>query len=231
MNSFPLKKGFPINPRITTQEIHLKHILTRERIPFIFQKQFHFPDRWYIVDFFLADQLVLECSQTQAFKYEVALRHKAIYLEAKAAFLKRFFDYPIWVLFESYRTIGERFVQTLARLMPSVDRILTSSALLCENLQEYFRKKQILESSNCNQSLSFSSPSTYEPTFGSRRQNSPHNISSQNYCPYIVLESNLYKQLTQQPHIPPFTYSKRAPNNYSHTLNKNYFVRPEVFLP
>lgn len=229
MHTISSIKSFSINPRVTTQEMHLKHILTREGIPFTFQKQFRFPDRWYIVDFFIADQLILECSQTRAFKYEVALRHKAIYLEAKCVHLKRFYDYPIWILFESYRPIGELLYQTLERLMPSVDQIITSSDELLEFLREYFSKNKISNDQRFSSSLPFSSHHTLQPTFGNLRQFTPHNLSTQNYCPYIWHKNNDYRQLIQQPQVPPFTMKNCLFNNYSHNLKKKFIERSEVF--
>ncbi len=231
MNSFSPIKSFLINPRVTTQEMHLKHILTREAIPFIFQKQFRFPDRWYVVDFFIADQLVLECSQTRAFKYEAALRHKAIYLESKCVHLKRFYDYPIWVLFESYRPIGELLYQTLERLMPSVDQISTSSSKLLEYLREYFSKNKISTDSKLSSSSSSSSHTIQKPTFEILSRNDSHTFSTQNSCSYILPDSNYDRQPTSQPRKFSFISSKRLCNNYSHKLKKTIIERSEGFQP
>ncbi len=230
MNSISSIKSFPINSRVTTQEMHLKHILTREAIPFTFQKQFRFPDRWYVVDFFIADQLVLECSQTRAFKYEVALRHKAIYLEAKCSHLKRFYDYPIWILFESYRPIGELLYQTLERLMPSVDQIITSSAELREYLREYFFKNKFSTASKLSFSSSSSSHSILKPSFETLNRNISHNLSTQNYYSYILPESKFYRQPMFQPRDFSCTSPKNLCNNYSHKLKKNFSKKSEGFL-
>ena len=72
MNSFSNKKLSNHSFRVTPQEQYLKYLFNSEAIPFVSQKSFPLPDRSYIVDFFIADRLLLECSQTSASAYQVA---------------------------------------------------------------------------------------------------------------------------------------------------------------
>jgi len=120
---------------ITEQELFLKQRLSQEGIPFTFQQEFHLNDQCYIIDFFIANTIVLECSSTSMIRYNTALKQKALQLEFKSSQLKKRFSYPIWVLLESQRPIGSSLITTLIRLMPSVDRFLTSSAMLFEDLR------------------------------------------------------------------------------------------------
>ncbi|MHA2243773.1 MAG: hypothetical protein ACXADY_02270 [Candidatus Hodarchaeales archaeon] len=207
--------------RVTTQELYLKQIFTTEGISFEFQKKFDFSDRSYVVDFFLAHTILLECSYTRSFKYEVALRHKAILLEAKTFFIKQFHNYPMWVLFESERAIGTQFYKTLQKLMPSVDEILTSRNELLEYLQGYFRKNR----NSCSLSpfsLTFLLlDSIKDHPFDRYCSISSYNPSIQNFCPYIMSKNNHYRQLIQQPQNSSFTRFNRLFNNYSHKLKKN----------
>ena len=125
--------------QITTQELQLKQMLQSEGVSFHFQKVFPLPNCQYIVDFFLPQQVILECSLTNMIKYQVPLRKKAIFLETKCFQLKDHFPIlSIWVLFESPRPILEPFSQTLIRLMPSVDQIFFSQKELLEYLRIYF---------------------------------------------------------------------------------------------
>lgn len=208
--------------QVTTQELYLKQILTTEAISFEFQKEFVFSDRSYVVDFFLEQKTLLECSYTRSLKYDVALRHKAILLEVKTAFIKQFHNYPMWVLLESERPIGTHFYKTLQKLMPSVDEILTSRNELLENLQGYFRK---------NKNSYIVSPFLYafslldsieDHSFDRYCSISSSNSSVQNYCSYIMSKDNYYKLLIQQPQNPPFTRCKRLLNNYSQNLKKKF---------
>ena len=139
MNSFPNKKLSQDSFRVTPQEQYLKYLFNSEAIPFVSQQAFPLPDRSYIVDFFIADRLLLECTQTSAHAYQVALRQKAVHLEAKSLVLKRAYEYPIWVLFESLHPISSQLVSRLVRLMPSVDRIFTDPFRLLESLQHFCR--------------------------------------------------------------------------------------------
>ena len=215
----------------TPQELKLKQLLTTLGIPFELQKQLTFPDRSYVVDFFLASHLILECSQTWSFKYEVALRHKAILLEAKCSYLKRFHPFPIWVLFESARPIGELFNQTLERLMPSVDRILKSISMFLENLQGYFRKNQNFHPHKRAFSASFSASSPKNDSYTKIHHFPPDNSSIQNLGAYI------WSERSNNRGCPPILryFSSMSPNrppiNYSHIMKKEFIERPEVSLP
>jgi hypothetical protein len=134
------------------QEFSLKQLFLSENIPFVFQKEFSFPKRSYFVDFFLQDYLLLECSFTQSSQYDGVFRQKAVLLDAKAAYIKRFFSYPMFILFESPHFIGKILFTTLCRLMPSVDQFFTSRSELLENLPKVFennRKKQVITNSSC----------------------------------------------------------------------------------
>lgn len=124
---------------VTEQELSIRNILLHEGIPFIEQKEFRLNARRFIVDFFIAHSFLLECSSTTMYKYDIALRQKAIQLEVKCFLLKKHFFYPIWVLFESKRPIGDRLLNTLYLSMPSVDKILTSRYQLLEVLQGIFK--------------------------------------------------------------------------------------------
>ncbi len=123
----------PIN-FIYPQELKVKQLLASEFIPFEYQKVFRVGKRRFIVDFFLYSHIILECSSTSMKKYQVPLRKKAIYIQAKANKLSSAFNHPVWVLLEATHPIGERFYQTLIELMPSVDQILTSCNELLELL-------------------------------------------------------------------------------------------------
>ena len=137
MNSFSNKKVSNVSFRVTPQEQYLKYLFTSEAVPFISQKSFSLPDRSYIVDFFIADRLLLECSQTSAHAYQIALRLKAVQLEAKSLVLKNTFGYPMWVLFESLHPISPQLISRLSCLMPSVERIFTDPFRLLESVQFY----------------------------------------------------------------------------------------------
>lgn len=207
--------------RGTTQELYLKQIFTTEAVSFEFQKEFVFSDRSFIVDFFLEQKILLECSHTKSFKYEVALRHKAIMLEAKTAFIKQFHTYPMWVLLESERPIGTLFYKTLQKLMPSVDEIFTSRNELLEYLQEYSIKKRNPSSVNPFSSAFLLLNSSKEPSFGRYCSTSFHNSSEKNSCPYIMSKNNHSRQLIHQPQNSPFSNCNCLCNIYSHKMKKN----------
>ncbi len=206
--------------RVTTQEIDLKQIFTTEPIPFEFQKEFIFPDPSYVVDFFLVHSILLECSYTKSFKYEVAFRHKAILLEAKTAFIKQFHNYLMWVLLEAERHVGTHFYKTLQKLMPSVDKILTSRNDLLEKLRVYLNKSLKFHSVSSISSSFFLLDSDKEPSSIKHCAISLHDSSAQNYCPYILRKNNDYRQLIQQPQGSPFTMKNCLLNNYSQNLKK-----------
>lgn len=154
-----------------------------------------------------------------------------ILLEAKTTFIKQFHNYPMWVLLESERPIGTQFYKTLQKLMPSVDEILTSRNELLEHLQGYFKKIRNLCSVSSFSSAFSSLNSSKEPSFDKYCPTSFHNLSAQNYCPYIMSKNNHYRQLIQQPENSPFTRCNRLFNNYSHKLKKKFSKRSEVFKP
>ena len=135
-----INKSFsPLSPCTTWQELQLRQVLHSENIPFEFQKVFSLPDRHYIVDFFLPQQTIFECSFSSMDRHQVAFRNKAISLEAKSLQLKKFdSSLSIWVLFEAHSPILESLPHTLIRLMPSVDQIFFSLQALREYLQHYF---------------------------------------------------------------------------------------------
>lgn len=125
--------------QITGQELQLKQMLQSEGVSFHFQKVFTLPDCQYVVDFFLPNQTILECSSTSMLKYQIPIRKKAIHLESKCAHLRKYFSaLSILVLFESPQPILEPFYQTLIRLMPSVDDIFFSHEELLEHLRRCF---------------------------------------------------------------------------------------------
>ncbi len=150
----------------TEQELFLRQRLSQEEVPFTFQQEFHLKDRWYIIDFFIANTILLECSSTSMVRHNAALKQKALQLELKCSQLKKWFSFPIWVLFESQRPIGSSLITTLTRLMPSVDYFLTSSAKLIEDLRGLI--------SNCE---------------GKNRMKS---VSSSNFC--IYEQENFFDQ-------------------------------------
>ena len=226
-----IKKASGLVSCKTPQELKLKQILTTLDIPFEYQKRLTFPDRSYVVDFFLASYLILECSQTWSFKYDVALRQKAILLEAKCSYLKRFHIYPIWVLFESTRPIGDLFFQTLERLMPSVDRILTSISTFLENLQGYFRKNQNFPPHEKAFSPSFSASSPKNDSYTKNHPFPPHNSSIQNLGAYIWSEGSNSKGSSPILRYFSSMSHNRPPINYSHIMKKEFTERPEVSLP
>ena len=229
--SKPIKNISSSSFRVTTQELNLKQSFTTEGVSFIFQKEFAFPDRSYVVDFFLADYILLECSHTRSFKYEVAFRHKAVLLEAKTSFIKQFHNYPMWVLLESERPIGTHFYKTLQKLMPSVNKILTSRNELLEYLHLFFKKRSIFHCKNSFSSYFFLLDSCKKPASDKYCIESFHNSSTQNYCPYIISKNNHYGKLIQQPQNLPFIKSNCLFNNYSHALKKKFIKRSEVFKP
>jgi hypothetical protein len=152
MNSINNKNLSISSTRFTVQEFSLKQLFLSGNIPFVIQKEFSFPNRSYIVDFFLADKLLLECSFTQSSQYDGVFRQKATLLESKAAFIKQFFSYPMCVLFESTHSIGDKLFATLMSLMPSVDYFFTSRFELLEFLPLIFQNTCLSEgvtSSGC----------------------------------------------------------------------------------
>ncbi len=139
MNSIDNKNFSPHLSRMTSQELQLIQLLQSEGIPFEFQKVFPLSDCQYIVDYFLSQRVILECTSTNMYKHQVPFRKKAIHLETKSAHLKKHFsNLLIWVLFETYRPILDPFSQTLSRLMPSVDQIFFSQKELLEYLRIHF---------------------------------------------------------------------------------------------
>jgi hypothetical protein len=161
-------------------------------------------------------------------KYQIPLRKKAIYLEAKSSQLKKYFSHlSIWVLFETYQPILEPFLRTLVRLMPSVDKILTSRNELLESLQLSF-KRRLNSSSRNSFSSAFFSPNSEKAPFSNKHcAIHPQDSSAQNYCPYILRKNNDCRQVTHQPQVLPFTMKNSPLNNYSQNLK--FIQRFEVF--
>ncbi len=225
-------KNFPSSSfRVTPQELDLKQNLTTEGIPFVFQKEFTFSDRSYIVDFFLVHQILLECSYTRSFKYDVALRHKAISLEAKTAFIKQYYPYPMWVLFESERPIGTQFYHTLQKFTPSIDEIFTSRIELLEYLQAYFGILNHSSSQNPFSPTFLLLDSNKEPLSDNYRAISSHGSSDQYSCPYNSSKNKHFKQSNQQYHNSPSFERNHQFNNYSQILKKRSSEKSEVFQP
>jgi hypothetical protein len=164
------------------------------------------------------------------FKYQIPLRKKAIYLEAKSSQLKKYFSHlSIWILFETCQPILEPFFRTLVRLMPSVDKILTSSNELLEYLQIFF-KDRLNSSSRDSFSTAFFSLYYYqEPSFTKHSVGSFHESPVQNYCPYNNSKNKYFREPIQQPQTTPLTMNNCLFNNYSHNLKKNFINRSEVF--
>jgi len=216
--------------RVTTQELYLKQSFATEGVSFVFQKEFVFPDRSYVIDFFLEELILLECSYTRSFKYEIAFRHKAVLLEAKTSFIKQFHNYPMWVLLEAERPIGTHFYKTLQKLMPSVDEILTSRNELLEKIRVFFKKNMNFLNVSPFSSSVFSLYSYQKPSSNKDSIASLHESTTKNYYPYILFKNKHYGQLLQQPQNSPFTEKNCLFNNYSHKLNKKSTERTEVFI-
>jgi len=153
---FPNSDSFtPIN-RMTWQELKVKQLLESENISFESQKVFRIGKRRFIADFFLHSNIILECSSTSMYKYQVPLRKKAIHLQTKSIQLSSVFGYPVWVLLEATQPIGDRFYQTLKELMPSVSEILISCDELFELLFILSFQKNFSQQPSCFHSNSYS---------------------------------------------------------------------------
>ncbi len=227
-----LIKNFPSSSfHGTSQELDLRQSLTAEGIPFIFQKKFTFSDRSYIVDFFLVHKILLECSYTRSFKYDVALRHKAVLLEAKTAFIKQYFHYPMWVLFESERPFGTQFYYTLQKLTPSIDKIFTSRIELLEYLQAYIGILNNSSSQNPFSPTFLQVDSNKEPPSDNYCTTPSHGSSDQYFCPYNSSKNKHFKHPAQQPCNSPSFKCNHQFNNYSQMLKKRSSKRSEVFQP
>jgi hypothetical protein len=144
--------------------------------------------------------------------------------------LKKYFSYlSIWVLFETCQPILEPFFRTLVRLMPSVDKILTSRNELLESLQIFFKVRLNSSSRNPFSSAFFSSDSDKEPFSNEHCAVPPQDSSVQNYCPYILRRNNEYRQVIHQPHASPFTMKYCLLNNYSRNLKLKFIEISKVF--
>lgn len=128
------KKFSPVLPSMTTQELAVRQLLLQSDISFTFQQKFQLSDRYYVIDFFIKNFILLECSFSTMYKVNSAFKQKAIHLEAKCIQLKKEYGYPFLVLFESIKPVCTTLLTALRRLMPSVDRILTSRLYLLEIL-------------------------------------------------------------------------------------------------
>ena len=227
-----INKNFTLHSsRITSQELQLRHLLQSEGIPFEFQKVFSLPSCRYIVDFFLPVQTILECSSTTMFKYQIPLRKKAVYLEAKSSQLKKYFSHlSIWVLFETCQPILEPFFRTLVRLMPSVDEILTSREELLEYLQMFSKERMKFSKENSFSSALSPLYNYQESSFDKDSVESSHRSSVQDYCPYYSFKNNFLREPIQQLQISSLNKHYDLFNNYSHKLKKNFTEESEVFL-
>jgi len=223
------KKCFGISTSITPQELKIVQLLQHLEIPFLFQQKFQLSDRYYILDFFIDDSILLECSFTSMYKVDVALKLKALQLEAKFVQLKKKYNNSFWVLFEAIKPINTHLLTTLQRLMPSVNVILTSRNELLEKLREFLLKHHNSNEVNAHSSVLFSFNSVNDPIFAKYCTKSFHKSSKQNYCPYNIFKINKNRQLLQQPQNSPFIKKDCLFKNYSHKLNKKFEGKSEVF--
>ena len=132
MSSKTNKKLSNKSPSLTDQELAVKQLLLYHHIPFTIHQKLLLNDRYYVVDFFINNSILLECSCTTMHRVGVALKQKALQLESKFSKLKTIYPYQFWVLFESNRGISYRLSTTLRHLMPSIDHFLTSRKHLLE---------------------------------------------------------------------------------------------------
>ena len=225
------KKGFDKSTSMTLQEFKIIQLLQHLEIPFLFQQRFQLSDRYYILDFFIDESILLECSFTTMYKVDVALKLKALQLEAKFVQLKKKYNYSFWVLFEAIKPINTHLLATLQRLIPSVNNILTSRNELLEKLGGYLQKNLNFHEVNAHSSVSFSLDSVNDPFSAKYCTKSFLDLSAQNSCPYILHKNNNYGQLFQQPQDSPFSNSNYPFNNYSHNLKKKFMEKSEVFKP
>lgn len=215
-------KFTPPHSRVTPQELEVKHLLKAEGIPFVFQKELNFINRTYFVDFLIADKILLECSYTSAYQYDVVLRQKAILLEAKTSFINQFHNYSMWVLFEAKRFIGEKLHATLIQLMPSVDQIFISVLTFRENLLE------AIYNGTKNEFLKFHLP-IVNPQYSAEIRLSPANSDSNDEDNNFSLcnrfnHSSLYPDVFNGSinyEYPNYPYLE-VENNYSYDLNLNF---------
>lgn len=223
------KKCFGISTSITPQELNIIQLLQHLEIPFLFQQKFQLSDRYYILDFFIDDSILLECSFTSMYKVDVALKLKALQLEAKFVQLKKKYNYSFLVLFEAIKPINTPLLTTLQRLMPSVHKILTSRNELIERLGGFFQKHLNSHKVNAHSSVLFSLDSVNDPFSAKNRSKSFLDLSTQFYCPYNIFKINKNRQLLQQPQNSPFIKKDCLFKNYSHKLNKKFEGKFEVF--
>ena len=157
----------------TTQETNIRQLLIKLAIPFTEQYTIPLSNRKYIIDFFIADKLILECSATTMSNCHISLRKKAVSLEAKCSRIKKYFPYQFFVLFESDRSIGPHLFSSLLDDMPSIDFLFLSQKLLFEFLVEFFRKK--------SKSPKMTPPSSFP--LSSINQNGDFSVNKvENYC-------------------------------------------------
>jgi len=215
------KKCFGISTSITPQELKIVQLLQHLEIPFLFQQKFQLSDRYYILDFFIDDSILLECSFTAMYKVDVALKLKALQLEAKFVQLKKKYNNSFWVLFEAIKPINTHLLTTLQRLMPSVNVILTSRNELLEKLRGFLLKHHNSNEVNAHSSVLFLFNSVNDPIFAKYCTKSFHKSSKQKYCPYNISKNIHYKQLLQQPQNSTFSKNIGLCNNYSQNMKKN----------
>lgn len=219
-----------LNSAVTEQELVLKQLLFREGISFTFQQKFNLSNQWYVVDFLIANSLLLECSATNMFKHDVALKQKALQLETKCSHLKTCTSYPFWVLFESQRPIGTHLLTTLYRLMPSIDRLLTSSAMVLENLLGFISENEIFHKSKTEDSSFYSSSSSLGPSSRTYTSNSLQNPLLGEKISFLTSDSVSSSQLRRFPDKFPLSSSSCLLNIYSQVLKKNFKDRNEGII-
>jgi len=222
------KKCFGASTSITPQELKIIQLLQHLEIPFLFQQKFQLSDRYYILDFFIDESILLECSFTSMYKVDVALKLKALQLEAKFVQLKKKYNNSYWVLFEAIKPINTHLLTTLQRLMPSVNVILTSRNELLEKLRGFLLKHHNSKEVNAHSSVLFSLNSVNDPIFAKNYTKSFPDLSTQNYCPYIISKNNFHEQIVQQPQKSLFIEKNRQLNNYSQNMKKKSIEESEV---
>jgi hypothetical protein len=162
-------------------------------------------------------------------KHDVALKQKALQLELKGSHLRKYLSHPIWVFFESQKPIGTQLLTTLHRLMPSVDRILTSLAMLFENLQGYFRNTPNFSTSNQLKASIFSKFSPQILPSNDYTDKFPQTQLFLNSHSFVYSDNGLDIQIPQKICEISLAESVNLVNNYSPEEKKKFIERSEVF--
>lgn len=135
----PNKKVFPKFASMTWQELAVKQLLLEEDIPFVQQKKIPLRGCHVVVDFEIANKILLEVSATRMHRHGVSLKLKALQIEVKYARIRKEYPYQLWVLFESTRRVQRRLFNGLLRRLPSTDRLFTSRSRLRKMLQRHVK--------------------------------------------------------------------------------------------